>query len=115
MPSMLEQCKAPRAQGESAAVSRAKIDLPQQRRLATVLLSHLRAESVLAKLASEAPTHMVAADFGEAPVVAASADDVLYLPSRHLQIWRGTTMPAEANTDDDAVSELLEAAQRGEA
>lgn len=40
-------------------------------------------------------------------------DDLVYLPERHLQVWRNYIIPTEADTDPDAVPMLFDAKQSG--
>lgn len=82
-------------------------------RRATLLVSGLEAVPLLERLGSEVPAALVKADIDGTSADAAAAE-VLYIPSLHLQLWRGNAIPLEANVDDDAVPELLRSAAQGE-
>lgn len=81
---------------------------PTRRAHHNLALDRLVCRSILDEMRSSAPSRVAEVDFGPGskPVEVAAVDDLLYLPTLHLQIWRDIIVPNEANIDADAFPEL---------
>ena len=82
----------------------------------TLAVPDLVCASVLDQLRAESPSRISRVDFdgGGKPVEVAAAEEVLYVPALHLQVWHDRIVPSEANSDDDAFPELQGASRAGE-
>ncbi|HVH75856.1 MAG TPA: glycosyltransferase 61 family protein [Stellaceae bacterium] len=79
-------------------------------------LDRLSRRSVLDELKSSAPSRVMEVDFGPGgkPVEIGAAGEVLYLPALHLQLWRNTVVPSEANFAAYAFIELQDDIRLGD-
>ncbi len=91
-----------------AIVSRVRTQPKSAKIARDVALDRLVYHSVLDELRSSAPSRVVQVDFGPGnkPAEIGAAGEILYLPALHLQLWRDTVVPREANFDADAFDEL---------
>jgi len=87
----------------------------RHKRRLTLAVPGLVCASILDQLRVEAPSRLSRVEFGgEKAVEVAVADEVLYVPALHLQVWRNRIVPYEANTDADAFPELQASSRAGE-
>lgn len=74
-----------------------------------VALDQLACKSVINQLKKTFPAKIYKIEFTDNtnPVEAVEVDDILYLPSLHLQVWQNHIVPYEANADEDAFSTII--------
>lgn len=98
---------------DDTQIADGRIGLPSRR--ITLAVPNLVCASVLDHLRAESPARVMQVDFGGGgkPVEVGVAEEILYVPALHLQVWRDRIVPYEANTDD-AFRELQALSQAGE-